>query len=54
VVYGDRTVSENHADILEILDLLHGVAADDEDARREHQQVWEHVKTLRRRIASFN
>ena len=27
---------------------------DDEEARREHQQVWEHVKTLRRRIASFN
>ena len=26
----------------------------DEEARREYQQVWEHVKTLRRRIASFN
>jgi regulator of sirC expression with transglutaminase-like and TPR domain len=27
---------------------------DDEQGRRENQQVWEHVKTLRRRIASFN
>jgi regulator of sirC expression with transglutaminase-like and TPR domain len=26
----------------------------DEDSRSEYQQVWEHVKTLRRRIASFN
>lgn len=28
--------------------------ADDEDEKREMQQLWEHVKTLRRRIASFN
>ena len=27
---------------------------DDEEARREYRQVWEHVKTLRRRIAGFN
>ena len=26
----------------------------DEDTRAQYQQVWEHVKTLRRRIASFN
>jgi hypothetical protein len=26
----------------------------DEEGRAELQQVWEHVKTLRRRIASFN
>jgi regulator of sirC expression with transglutaminase-like and TPR domain len=26
----------------------------DEESRGEYQQVWEHVKTLRRRIASFN
>lgn len=26
----------------------------DEDSRAEYQQVWEHVKTLRRRIAGFN
>jgi regulator of sirC expression with transglutaminase-like and TPR domain len=26
----------------------------DEDSRAEYQRVWEHVKTLRRRIASFN
>ncbi len=26
----------------------------DEDSRKEYEQVWEHVKTLRRRIAGFN
>jgi regulator of sirC expression with transglutaminase-like and TPR domain len=26
----------------------------DEDERDEHAQIWEHVKTLRRRVASFN
>jgi regulator of sirC expression with transglutaminase-like and TPR domain len=26
----------------------------DKDAREEHEQIWEHVKTLRRRIASLN
>jgi regulator of sirC expression with transglutaminase-like and TPR domain len=26
----------------------------DEDDRSEHEQIWEHVKTLRRRVASFN
>jgi regulator of sirC expression with transglutaminase-like and TPR domain len=26
----------------------------DEKAREEHQQLWEHVKTLRRRVASLN
>lgn len=26
----------------------------DEEAREEHQQIWEHVKTLRRRVASLN
>ena len=26
----------------------------DDDAREEHEQIWEHVKTLRRRIASLN
>lgn len=26
----------------------------DEDQRDEYRQIWEHVKTLRRRIASFN
>jgi hypothetical protein len=26
----------------------------DEDTREEHQQVWEHVKTLRRRVAALN
>lgn len=31
-----------------------GQAEPGEEARSEHQQVWEHVKTLRRRLASFN
>ena len=26
----------------------------DEDAREEHEQIWEHVKTLRKRVASLN
>jgi regulator of sirC expression with transglutaminase-like and TPR domain len=26
----------------------------DEDSRQEHDQIWEHVKALRRRVASFN
>jgi regulator of sirC expression with transglutaminase-like and TPR domain len=26
----------------------------DEDDRAEHEQIWEHVKTLHRRVASFN
>jgi regulator of sirC expression with transglutaminase-like and TPR domain len=26
----------------------------DEETRKEHQQIWDHVKTLRRRLASFN
>jgi regulator of sirC expression with transglutaminase-like and TPR domain len=26
----------------------------DKDARQEHQQIWEHVKTLRRRVAALN
>jgi regulator of sirC expression with transglutaminase-like and TPR domain len=26
----------------------------DDDAREEHEQIWEHIKTLRRRVASLN
>jgi regulator of sirC expression with transglutaminase-like and TPR domain len=26
----------------------------DDDAREEHEQIWEHVKTLRRRVAALN
>jgi regulator of sirC expression with transglutaminase-like and TPR domain len=26
----------------------------DKEARQEHQQIWEHVKTLRRRVAALN
>jgi regulator of sirC expression with transglutaminase-like and TPR domain len=26
----------------------------DEDERKEHEQIWEHVKTLRRRVAALN
>ena len=27
---------------------------DDSDDRKEYEQIWEHVKTLRRRVAGFN
>jgi regulator of sirC expression with transglutaminase-like and TPR domain len=33
---------------------LSGAASADEDERAEHAQIWEHVKTLRRRVASLN
>jgi hypothetical protein len=26
----------------------------DKEAREEHEQIWEHVKTLRRRVAGLN
>ena len=26
----------------------------DKDTREEHEQIWEHVKTLRRRVAALN
>ena len=26
----------------------------DEEEREEHEQIWEHVKTLRKRVASLN
>ena len=26
----------------------------DKEAKEEHEQIWEHVKTLRRRVASLN
>jgi regulator of sirC expression with transglutaminase-like and TPR domain len=26
----------------------------DEEAKQEYEQIWEHVKNLRRRVASFN
>lgn len=31
-----------------------GMGEVDEDAREEHQQIWEHVKALRRRVAALN
>ena len=33
---------------------LAGMSELDQETREEHQQIWEHVKTLRRRIASLN
>ena len=29
-------------------------ADDDDDDRKEYEQIWEHVKTLRRRVAGYN
>ena len=33
---------------------LSGSSELDEEERDEHERIWEHVKTLRRRVASFN
>ena len=33
---------------------LASMSESDKDARAEHQQIWEHVKTLRRRVAALN
>jgi regulator of sirC expression with transglutaminase-like and TPR domain len=33
---------------------LSSMADMDEEERKEHEQIWEHVKTLRRRVASLN
>jgi regulator of sirC expression with transglutaminase-like and TPR domain len=33
---------------------LSGKTDPDEDQRNEHAEIWEHVKTLRRRLASMN
>ena len=33
---------------------LSATSRQDDDDRIEHAQIWEHVKTLRRRVASFN
>jgi regulator of sirC expression with transglutaminase-like and TPR domain len=40
-------------DLQTYLQLSRGAALD-EDERDEHARIWEHVKTLRRRVASFN
>ena len=36
------------------LQLVAAAASVDEEERDEHEQIWEHVKTLRRRVASLN
>jgi regulator of sirC expression with transglutaminase-like and TPR domain len=33
---------------------LSGMSELDKESREEHEQIWEHVKTLRRRVASLN
>ena len=33
---------------------LASMAEVDDDERKEHEQIWEHVKTLRRRVAALN
>ena len=33
---------------------LSSISELDEEEREEHEQIWEHVKTLRRRVASLN
>jgi regulator of sirC expression with transglutaminase-like and TPR domain len=41
-------------DLQRYLQLSSKVGALDEEEREEHAQIWEHVKTLRRRVASLN
>ena len=33
---------------------LSSMSEADKEAKAEHQQIWEHVKTLRRRVAALN
>jgi regulator of sirC expression with transglutaminase-like and TPR domain len=33
---------------------LSSMAEMDDEERKEHEQIWEHVKTLRRRVAALN
>ena len=40
-------------DLQAYLQLIRRRAADEEE-REEHEQIWEHVKTLRKRVASLN
>ena len=40
-------------DLQSYLQLSRGASLDD-DERAEQARIWEHVKTLRRRVASFN
>ena len=40
-------------DLQQYLHVTSGAAVD-EEARSDHEQLWEHVKTLRRRVASLN
>jgi regulator of sirC expression with transglutaminase-like and TPR domain len=41
-------------DLQQYLQLSSSAGALDEEDREEHAQIWEHVKTLRRRVASLN
>jgi regulator of sirC expression with transglutaminase-like and TPR domain len=42
-------------DLEQYLALTAGAPASGEaDTRSEHEQIWEHVKTLRRRVAMYN
>jgi regulator of sirC expression with transglutaminase-like and TPR domain len=41
-------------DLQQYLRLSSTIGALDDEDREEHAQIWEHVKTLRRRVASLN
>jgi len=44
-----------HAALRDLQDYLRlAPVPEDDEGRQEHQQLWEHVKALRRRLASFN
>ena len=53
IAYHQRDFSTALRDLQTYLKLSSGGPADAED-REEHEQIWEHVKTLRRHVASLN
>jgi regulator of sirC expression with transglutaminase-like and TPR domain len=53
LAYNLRDFSAALRDLQAYLQLSNAAALDDEE-RKEHVKIWEHVKTLRRRVASLN
>jgi regulator of sirC expression with transglutaminase-like and TPR domain len=53
LAYNLRDFSAALRDLQEYLQLANAASLDEEE-RKEHAKIWEHVKTLRRRVASLN
>jgi regulator of sirC expression with transglutaminase-like and TPR domain len=54
LAYHMRDFSNALRDLEGYLELTSKTAPKDSSSREEHEQIWEHVKNLRRRVASFN